>query len=77
MIKNKKNKTTINMIKNKMAFLNTFEIVPNSLQLKQVDHVTGQNGPLHVQNALDYSSNFINSCSFNKEQKTKHCVSVD
>lgn len=77
MIKNKKNKTTINMIKNKMAFLNTFEIVPNSLQLKQVDHVTGQNGPLRVQNALDYSSNFINSCSFNKEQKTKHCVSVD
>lgn len=68
------------MIKNKMAFLNTFEIVPNSVQLKQVDHVTGQNGPLRVQNALDYtiySSNFINSCSFNKEQKTKHCVSVD
>lgn len=61
------------MIKNKMAFLNTFEIVPNSVQLKQVDHVTGQNGPLRVQNA----SNFINSCSFNKEQKTKHCVSVD
>lgn len=55
------------MIKNKMAFLNTFEIVPNSVQLKQVDHVTGQNGPLRVQNALDYSSNFINSCSFNKE----------
>lgn len=72
-----KNKTTINIIKNKMAFLNTFEIVPNSVQLKQVDHVTGQNGPLRVQNALDYSSNFINSCSFNKEQKTKHCVSVD
>lgn len=65
------------MIKNKMAFLNTFEIVPNSVQLKQVDHVTGQNGPLRVQNVLDYSSNFINSCSFNKEQKTKHCVSVD
>lgn len=65
------------MIKNKMAFLNTFEIVPNSVQLKQVDHVTGQNGPLRVQNTLDYSSNFINSCSFNKEQKTKHCVSVD
>lgn len=65
------------MIKNKMAFLNTFEIVPNSVQLKQVDHVTGQNDPLRVQNALDYSSNFINSCSFNKEQKTKHCVSVD
>lgn len=65
------------MIKNKMAFLNTFEIVPNSVQLKQVDHVTGQNGPLRVQNALDYSSNFINSCSFNKEQTTKHCVSVD
>lgn len=65
------------MIKNKMAFLNTFEIVPNSVQLKQVDHVTGQNGPLRVQNALDYSYNFINSCSFNKEQKTKHCVSVD
>lgn len=65
------------MIKNKMAFLNTFEIVPNSVQLKQVDHVTGQNGPLRVQYALDYSSNFINSCSFNKEQKTKHCVSVD
>lgn len=67
----------MNMIKNKMAFLNTFDIVPNSVQLKQVDHVTGQNGPLRVQNALDYSSNFINSCSFNKEQKTKHCVSVD
>lgn len=65
------------MIKNKMAFLNTFEIVPNSVQLKQVDHVTGQNGSLRVQNGLDYSSNFINSCSFNKEQKTKHCVSVD
>lgn len=62
-----------------MAFLNTFEIVPNSVQLKQVDHVTGQNGPLRVQNlnALDYSSNFIYSCSFNKVQKTKHCVSVD
>lgn len=67
------------MIKNKMAFLNTFEIVPNSVQLKQVDHMTGQNGPLRVQNAnaLDYSSNFIYSCSFNKEQKTKHCVSID